>query len=340
MTALTQTAPPADELLLSAARDIGSFLTEIRRINTADDSWRSTISAKCKALNERLSGLHARLENQVRGARTAIENLRSALTEYLEDITNGAGLPGLEEFLTSMGRRYDELMETLRSRRLTLPAELERELAELTEDRTPKLKRAAFHILMGVACAGLYQFVLDKRLALTLLGSFVLFFGAVELLRRYSKPLNDFWTDRIFGAVGRPQERYRINSASYYMWGMALIAVFAPKPIVCAALLVLAFGDPIASAVGHRISLYRFKNGKSLGGTLAFFVATSLLAGLYLALYSGLSTPVWIGLAACMALGGALSEQLSGKLDDNLVIPIATAGTGMLFLFSLGYPAV
>ncbi len=335
MTALTQVASPVDELLLSAARDIDSFLTEIRRLDTADDSWRHAISAKCTALNERLTGLHARLEDQVRGARTAIENLRSALTEYREEITNGAGRPSLDDFQSSMGERYDELMETLRSRRLAIPAELERELATATEDRTPKLKRAAFHVLMGVVCAGLYQFVVDKRLALILLGAFVVFFGAVEVLRRYSKPINDFWTDRVFGDLGRPQERYRINSASFYMWGMALITVFAPKTIVCAALLVLAFGDPIASAVGYRISLYRFGNGKSLGGTLAFFMATSLFAGLYLALYSGLGTAAWIGLAACMALAGALAEQLSGKLDDNIVIPIAAAGAGMLFSLAL-----
>lgn len=337
MTTLTWASTPADQLLLSAARDMEDFLAELRRVDVDDDGWRASMSSKCKALNERLSGLHARLEDHVRGARSAIHELRSALTAYRQGLSEGATMPSLSELEASLTEHYDALVETLRSRRVAIPAELERALeADGDADRAPNLKRAAFHVAMGVACAALYQLVVDKRLALILLGTFVVFFGAVEILRRYSKSINDFWTDRVFGAVGRPQERYRVNSASYYMWGMALITLFAPKTIVCAALLVLAFGDPMASAVGYRVGLHRFGNGKSLGGTLAFFIVTSLAAGAYLAFFGGLSTPVWIGLAATMAGAGALAELVGGRIDDNLVIPVVAAAMGMFFLFAVG----
>jgi len=333
MTTLTQVLTPADELLISAARDIETFLAEIRRLNTDDDAWRILIAAKCKALNERLSNLHTRLENQVQGARAAIDDLRKALTEYREDIRNGAGIRSLSNFQVAMGQRYDVLAETLRTRRITIPLTTALELGEsdVEGDRRPKLRRAFFHILMGVVCAGLYQFVVNRALALVLLSAFVVFFGAVEILRRFSTRINDFWTDRIFGRLGRPQERYQTNSASYYMWGMALITLVAPKTVVCTALLVLAFGDPIASAIGYRFHLVRFKNGKSLGGTFAFAVASGLVAGLYLGLYGGMSTPAWIGLAAVMATTGAAAELWSGKLDDNFVIPVVCAGAGMVF---------
>ena len=335
MTALTQVANPTDELLLAAAREIEKFLAEIRRLNTDDDAWRTLIAAKCEALNERLSSLHTRLENRVQSARTAMEELRTALDEYRDDISN-ASTPSLHEFQIAVGQRYDVFVETLRSRRITIPLELDTAIAAEAEgNRQPKLKRAFFHVLMGVTCAGLYQFVVDKPTALVLLACFVVFFGTVEIVRRFSKPINDFWTDRIFGGLGRPQERYRTNSASYYMWGMALIALVAPKTIVCAALLVLAFGDPIASAIGYRVQLLRFKNGKSLGGTLAFVVVSGLLAGLYLGLYSGMAPLAWIGLALVMATAGAVAELLSGKLDDNIVIPIACAGAGMLFTYAI-----
>ncbi|MFH2005755.1 MAG: hypothetical protein ABI333_04120 [bacterium] len=332
MTALTQAASTADELLQSAAREIESFLAEIRRLNTQDDAWRTLIDEQCHALNERLAKLHRRLENQVQGAHTAIAELRGALTAYREEIRNGAGIPSLHDLQVAVGQRYDVVVETLRARRITAPLEL---ASELEGNRSPKLTRAIFHVLMGVACAGLYQFVVTKSTALLLLAAFVVFFGAVELLRRFSKPINDFWTDRVFGAVGRPQERYRINSASYYMWGMAVVTIVAPKTIACAALLVLAFGDPIASAVGYRVNLLRFRNGKSLGGTLSFVLASGLVVALYLGLYGGMSAAGWMGLAAVMALAGAAAELLSGKLDDNLVIPIACAAAGMLFTYTI-----
>ena len=166
--------------------------------------------------------------------------------------------------------------------------------------------------------------------------SFVVFFGGVEILRRYSRAINDFWTDRVFGGLGRPQERYRVNSASYYLWGITLITLFAPRTIVCAALLILAFGDPLASAVGYRVGLWRFRNGKSLGGTLTFFLVSSLVVGLYLGLLADLGPATWIGLTACMALAGALAELFNGRLDDNLVIPVVSAGAGMLFLHAVG----
>ncbi len=198
-------------------------------------------------------------------------------------------------------------------------------------NRKPKLKRAFFHIFMGVACVGIYQFVVSKGVALVLLSGFVVFFGGVEILRRVSKRVNDFWTDRVFAGVGRPQERHRINSASYYLWGMTLIAIVAPKTIVCAALLVLAFGDPVASAIGYRIQLFRFKNGKSLGGSLSFVLAAGLVAGLYLGIFGGMTTAGWLGLAVVMALAGAAAELLNGRLDDNFAIPVACAGVGMVF---------
>ena len=332
MTAVTQVGLSVDELLLSAKQDIEHFLGEIRRLNTDDDGWRTLITSKCSALNERLSKLHASLENQVLTARVALDELRGSLAEYLSDTEKGASVTRLRAFQDALGQRYDVFVETLRSHRIPMPAELENETAE---DRRPKLTRALFHVFMGVACAALYQFVVDKPTALLLLSAFVVFFGAVEILRRFSKPINDFWTDRVFGAVGRPQERYRTNSASYYMWGMAIITLFAPKTIVCAALLVLAFGDPIASAVGVRVGLLRFGNGKSLGGSLAFVLASGLAAGLYLGFFGGMSVGALVGLAAVMAVAGAAAEMLSGKLDDNLVIPIVSAGAGMLFTFAL-----
>jgi len=332
MTALTHVATPADELLWAAARDIEKFLAEVRRLNTDDDAWRDLIAVKCSALSEQLSNLHTRLENQVQGARAAIEDLRLTLTEYPEEITNGAGIPSLRDFQDSMGQRYDAFMETLRAQRLTIRADQAMDAAsESLANRQPKLKRAFFHVLMGVSCVGLYQFVVNKGTALVLLSAFVVFFGAVEILRRFSTRINDFWTDRVFRGIGRPQERYQTNSASYYLWGMTLIALVAPKTIVCAALLILSFGDPAASAFGHRVNLVRFKNGKSLGGMLAFVLVSGLVAGLYLGLYGGMSTAGWIGLTAVMAMAGAVAELSNGKVDDNFAIPVACAGAGMVF---------
>lgn len=331
MTAATQVQPGVEEQLRTAADNIADFLAELRSDRAGADNWWSSMRCRCQEHSELLRLVRTRIKQRRERVRTAIDDLLTALSAESTGLVKEDDETGFGAFQDALRQRYDEFVDALRARRIDIPH------ADLVDaNREPKLKRALFHVGMGVGCAALYQFAVSRNTALLLLAGFIAFFGSVEVARRFSKKINDFWVDRVFGAVARPQERYRTNSATYYMLGMGVITLLAPKAVACAALLVLAVGDPIASAIGHRWGLVRFRNGKSLGGSLAFLLASSILAMLYLGFYSSLPSATWIPMAAVMVSVGALTEFFSGKIDDNFAIPVAAAAAGVLMLTLFG----
>lgn len=224
MTTLAQTQPTIDDLLNILARDIALFLTDIRQLNCHEGDKPTEMGDRCQALRERLQQLCEQLKSQRKRSREAMDRLRSALDEYREDLVEGPSQTRMQAMQAALSQRYEAFVETLRSKRIDIAETMDTE-----SNRDPKLYRALFHIFMAMSCVALYQFVLTKTSALIVLSSFVTFFGTVEVLRRFSTRINDFWVDRIFGLVSRPQERYRTNSATYYMLGVALITLIAPR---------------------------------------------------------------------------------------------------------------
>jgi dolichol kinase len=198
--------------------------------------------------------------------------------------------------------------------------------------RLPKTARSVLHVAAGLGGVLLYQFVLSQAQALTILASLLAVFTGLEISRRFSQRFNDFMVYRVFGAISRPQERYRINSASYYLLALTLITWLTPRPAACAAVLVLAFGDPTASWIGNRWGRLRLANDKSLEGSLAFFGISAPVLFAYLLLVMGqMSAMQCLLAAASICAVGTLVELFSHDLDDNFTVPVACALTGLLW---------
>jgi dolichol kinase len=81
----------------------------------------------------------------------------------------------------------------------------------------------------------------------------------------------------------------------------------------------------VAGFVGRNWGKRMLRAGRSLEGSLAFFVAGTGAAAVTLALLGVGSFGVVLGLAAVAALVGAVVEILSTRLDDNFTIPVAVA---------------
>jgi dolichol kinase len=332
MSVVVESPHSLEELLHGVAVDVERLRAELSTAGNGEP-WSERIGEAREALSDRLSRLGDQLRTESGRARAALEELRQAVESYPYGPADPEDTTGLVAFGKALTERYEALAEALAARRLVEPVEI----AAAVANRRPKLVRALFHVAMGVSCAALYQLVVDRTQALWILAAFVSFFGSVEIVRRFSRPLNDFWVDKVFGKVARPQERYRTNSATYYMLGMAVIVLLAPRLVVCAALLVLAFGDPLASAAGHRWGgRLRFPNGKSLLGSVTFVLAAAIAAGLYLIGFGGLPLATLVVLAVAMAIAGALAELLSGPVDDNLTIPIVASAAGMAVMWAMG----
>jgi phytol kinase len=95
---------------------------------------------------------------------------------------------------------------------------------------------------------------------------------------------------------------------------------------VFAALAALAFGDPAAALVGTRWGQRRYTRwayGRSVEGSLSFFVVAGVAVGLVAAVCPGGPPP----LRAAVGCGviGAVAEALSPAGVDNLTIPLLVA---------------
>ena len=130
---------------------------------------------------------------------------------------------------------------------------------------------------------------------------------------------------KAFGPVAHAHEHTQVNSSTWYVTALLLLALFAPRLSAEIALVVLGFADPLAGIVGRRFGRTRIRAGRSLEGSLAF-VAAGTLAGLgAAAIFHALPFGSMLVLAAVGAVVGAVAEVVSTRLDDNFSIPVTAA---------------
>ena len=194
--------------------------------------------------------------------------------------------------------------------------------------RPTNYARSAVHFTSAVT--GLVSVaLLSWGWLVTVASAFAIYTWSMEIGRRVWPRLNDRLM-AFYGPVAHPQERYRVNSATWYATALLLIALFATRPAMMAALIVLGVADPIAAFVGRRWGTRVITAGRSLEGTLAFFVSGSLGAGAVLALAHAGTPLAVIVLALLSGFVGALAELFATKLDDNFTIPVAVAAVAMM----------
>lgn len=120
-----------------------------------------------------------------------------------------------------------------------------------------------------------------------------------------------------------------VPSGSVYVLAAALACSACFSPIVAAtSMSIMLISDSCAALWGKFCGRFRFKNGKSAEGTLAFFISAFIVVRL---LYPLAPFPV----AAAAALGAATVEffETAFKVDDNLSIPLFSGF--ILNIFSL-----
>ncbi len=206
----------------------------------------------------------------------------------------------------------------------------------LPELRPKNYARNAFHIGNGFFSAGLYTAIDDRATMLWIGIAYCSWMLALEIARRLSPRLNRYLVDKVFGAIARPSEAWRMNSASWY--GIAIVIMLAsgaPRLACIAAVLALGLGDPAAAVIGRKWGQRKLYGRKSIAGTLGFFaVATVAVLGWFAVfapvLLPGLGLAAWLARAVPIAvvagLAGAVTETFSDRLEDNFTITLAVAG--------------
>lgn len=228
------------------------------------------------------------------------------------------------------------------------------------------LARKFFH-LFGLIIPAIYYFnLLDyifpvwfkdntRSLAFFALIGVTALFLLIEFLRfRF-----DFWQNLFMKTVGRllkEKEQNKMHGSVPYVLATGLVIGFMPREVAIVSILFLTFGDPVAAYVGGRFGTLRFKNGKSLQGTLGGIIGAAIAGLLFMVYHSsvdpesamalfnekGFQWAGWLIVIAGAVMAFILEVfSTEGFLDDNMTIPV---GSGILMTLlmaaSSGQPAL
>ena len=178
----------------------------------------------------------------------------------------------------------------------------------------PQPWRRVFHVVGGCSVAWVVYF-LGPQASVTrwLFGVLLAVAFLGDLARLRWKAFNRF-VFATFSALMCPREVGR-PSLTWFLLGVFLVLWVPESGVVVPSLLVLAVADPAASVVGRTWGSHPVGKG-TFEGTVAFAAAAALVLSLF----------VGIPAALLIAFVVAFAEVIPGRHDDNVVIPLVTAG--------------
>ncbi len=302
----------SEQLMSPLAADLHQFLDDFPRALSAGER-RDELRAECQRL---LTRFHAATDQHLTSA--GLSGHLANLSQALE----GPRATALAQY-EHLSRSYEKW------------AHAERKAGDTQAGKLRPLIRARtfFHILMALTAFVCYQFLLTRTGCLIVCGSLLGLFTALEISRRFSPRFNHLLlTSPLFRPIARPEEYFRVNSASYYLLSLSLITYFFSREAVMAAVLILGFADPAAAWLGKRYGKTKLYQRKSVVGSATFLLVGWVVAFTYFFGLVHVSVPSALLAATSAALFGAVVELFSTRFDDNLTVPLAAAIGTALFL--------
>ncbi len=165
----------------------------------------------------------------------------------------------------------------------------------------------------------------DKKQALTLIGSIVLFFLLLDLIRLFSKKVNVFFFKKVKDLY-KSREYSKFSSITVFLFANFLTVLLFEKPIAVLAVSYLIFGDFFSKFFGIHFGRTKIFE-KTLEGSLAHFNAC-LIAG-YIFLHF-VSVPIPAYLTGVFV--ASVSEFLPLGVNDNFSVALLSASSMYVFL--------
>jgi dolichol kinase len=112
----------------------------------------------------------------------------------------------------------------------------------------------------------------------------------------------------------KEQRRFTLAPVTLSL-GIILSLLLFPKLIACVVIIIVAFSDSIATVIGRFYGRLRipYNHGKSVEGSMAFFVSAFMCSILY----------VPLGIALIVSFVSCIIESLPFKID-NISVPLGT----------------
>lgn len=316
------------EQLASLARELHDLVNRLQEPlpQMSREAWAKALADRCHALADRAAQARAALAGRQKSLAESLDRMTVALRSYSAELANGPVAAKVESAQAALAKSYEDLLHQLRRGRAAVGA------IRMPHLKPVRLGRSAFHVFCGVLAATLYETILDRTQALTVLGSLVGVFGSLEITRRFSTRWNDFLVDKAFGFMSRPWERHRTNSATLYLIALTIMTALMSRHAVAVGVLVLAIGDPAAAFIGKRYGRAKVIGNKSWAGLGGFIGAAALSVGVLLRIaVPELEWTTTLAVAALAATVGGLVEVICQDLEDNFAIPILAAAAATIW---------
>jgi dolichol kinase len=186
-----------------------------------------------------------------------------------------------------------------------------------------ELWRKATHAGALVIPAGYSILALEKSTMLVIMTSVAIIVTIIDVSRLRRWPLWDGIVKKLIGPMLRSHEQTGdFMGATYILWSVVATVALFRRDIAVAALAFIVVGDTLAALIGRKFGRHRFGR-KSLEGSLACLAGTLVVAFV---------TP---GLPISAAVFGAfvatVAEAFSGKIDDNVSVPLISGLAMVLF---------
>ncbi len=119
------------------------------------------------------------------------------------------------------------------------------------------------------------------------------------------------------------------TGASYILTTSTIVIVLFPKAIAVAAITFIIIGDIAAALVGRTWGRHRLVGRKTIEGSSACLVSLILVSFIIPGL------PTIVGITG--AVIATVTEAFSGRIDDNLTVPIISGAMMLVIMSAMGY---
>ena len=212
-----------------------------------------------------------------------------------------------------------------------MKSEANSSFCRVIEKSNMKIKpwRRLWHLLGGSFFPVMAFFVPKEALLITL-GAMTGVFVAWEIARFVSPEVNRWMVSHI-GVILKKGTGFRLTGTTYLLLSSLAVFLLFEKYVVITSLLFLSIGDLMAAVIGEKYGR-RLVFNKSLEGSFAC-LASCLLIGM---LMSRISPSMALEVAMVGAVSATIIELLPIPIDDNLTIPLLSAGIMTLAMLYFG----
>lgn len=158
----------------------------------------------------------------------------------------------------------------------------------------------------------IFLFFYGRELTLLYLLPITITFLILDILRIRNTRIKYLY-NYFFITLTRSSESKKITGASYVFLSSSIIILFFPIDIAFISLLIMTISDSLAALFGRIYGTIKINN-KTLEGSLAFFISSSIII-----LFSS-SVNIYLGVMSTLI---TTIVEIYSPIDDNLSVPLA-----------------